>query len=213
MAVLLTLADAVRALKEGRVIIFPTETYYGLGCNAFDPDAVGKIFAIKSRPMNTPLPVVIGKREDLALLSLDVCPTAAKLMDHFWPGPLSIVLPALPTVPDLLTANAGRVAVRLSPHEATQALCRAAGMVLVASSANLSGDPPVSDMTALPEKLVSSVAGIYQQGPCPSGRSPSTVVDVTLGPGGPEVRILRPGIITAESLQNAGFTVQVQEHD
>ncbi len=204
----LSLEDACHALREGRAIVFPTETFYGLGCNALDPDAVGIIFSIKKRALNMPLPVVIAAREEVGRVAAHVPDTAALLMERFWPGPLSIVLPAHPEVPDLLTANAGRIAVRFSPHPAVLELCIATGMVLVASSANISGEPSAARREDLSPELLAGTAGIYEEGPPPPGGLSSTVVDVVQSREGSVVRILRQGVITESVLRDAGFAVE-----
>ena len=204
----LSLEAACEALRQGQLIIFPTETFYGIGCNAMDPDAVGAVFSSKKRALSLPLPVVVGGRGQLADLITHEPETASKLMDTFWPGPLSIVFPAKDEVPDLLTANAGRVAVRCSSHPAVVALCEASGLVLVASSANLSGTPPVNDPDELDPALVQSTAGVFIAGPKPSGDLPSTVVDTQETREGPVVRILRKGVISEEQIRAAGFVVE-----
>lgn len=203
----LSLEDACHALRHGKLVIFPTETFYGIGCNAMDPDAVGSIFSAKRRALSLPLPVVVYGREQLAEFVSVISETALGLMDAFWPGPLSLVLPALDEVPDLLTANVGRVAVRCSPHPAVIALCQTSGLVLVASSANISGNPPVNRAEDLDPELAACAAGIFVAGPPPVGDLPSTVVDIQETREGAVVRILRKGAISEEQLQEAGFKV------
>lgn len=203
----LTLAAAAAALREGKVIVFPTETFYGLGCDAMNPEAVGKVFSVKKRALNMPLPVVIATLDDLDRLIPYLPEGAKKLADAFWPGPLSLVLPALPEVPDLLTANAGRIAVRFSPHPAVARLREETGMALVASSANISGMPSVSRIEDLDPELLHGIAGIYDDGPAPAGDKPSTVVDVIETRSGPVARILREGAISAEDVEKIGVPV------
>ena len=198
---------ACGALLQGKIIIFPTETFYGLGCDAMNPDAVGAVFSIKKRSLAMPLPVVIGSREKLESLVALVPPLAEELMDAFWPGPLSIVMPAKPEVPDLLTANVGRIAVRYSPHPAVLRLCQATDKVLVASSANMSGVPSVSRLEDIDPELLANTAGIHVFGPEPAGGLPSTVVDVLEGRDNRYVRVLRPGGITIPDMEAAGFAV------
>lgn len=203
----LTLEAACEALARGEAVLFPTETFYGLGCDAMNPDAVGGVFSTKKRALSMPLPVVIGSRDKLAFVAAHVPPLAEALMDAFWPGPLSIVLPANPEVPDLLTANAGRIAVRFSPHPAVLDLCRVTDKVLVASSANLSGKPSVTRPEAIEPELLANTAGLYSVGPAPAGGLPSTVVDVLDGRDASYVRVLRHGAISLQALEAAGFTV------
>lgn len=203
----LSLDAAKEALAKGELILFPTETFFALGCDAMNPDAVGRVFSLKQRSLDMPLPVVIGSRDQLPLLVTSLSDYALSLMDAFWPGPLSIVLRAQPEVPDLLTANAQRIAVRFSPHPAVLQLYEATGSVLVASSANFSGAPPAATAEAIDPSLVRGPAGIFLAGPPPNGELPSTVIDIRERRGQSGVRILRPGAITAEMLQNAGFHV------
>lgn len=203
----LTFEVACDAIVQGKVVLFPTETFYGLGCDAMNPDAVGAVFSLKKRALSLPLPVVIGAREKLAAVVSHIPPLAETLMDTFWPGPLSIVMPAKPEVPDLVVAHAGRIAVRFSPHPATLHLCQATDKVLVASSANLSGSPPVSRPEDIDPALWGNSAGIYAAGPEPAGGLPSTVVDVVQEHKKSCIRVLRQGAISLQALKGAGFNV------
>lgn len=207
---LLSLKDACKAVLNGSLVIFPTETFFAVGCDAMNPDAVGSVFSIKKRALNMPLPVVIGSRDYLNRITAYVTNDAVQLMDAFWPGPLSIVLPANPEVPELLTANAGRIAVRFSPHPAVLSLCEATNRVLVASSANLSGQPSAWDFEGLDLSILAGASGVYMEEPLPEGRLPSTVVDIVEKRDKAVIRILRPGAVTMESIQAAGFEVMEQ---
>lgn len=202
----LSLDAAREALSGGKLIAFPTETFYGIGCDAMNPDAVAAVFALKRRSLSMPLPVVIDSRDTLKRLARPVVGAAATLMDAFWPGPLSIVLSALPEVPDLLTAGISRVAVRFSPHPAALALC-AAGHPVVASSANISGRPPVARPEDLDPELIPGLSGLFTDGPEPSAVLPSTVVDIREHLGKAVVRILRPGAVSRDALEAQGFSV------
>lgn len=203
----LGLAEATDALARGKLIAFPTETFLGLGCDAMDADAVSRIFALKRRSLALPLPVVISSPAMLGMLAKPVSGTAAALIEAFWPGPLSIVLAARPEVPDLLTAGAGKVAVRYSPHPAALALCEALARPVVASSANVSGRPPAVRPDELDPELLPGLEGVYSDGPEPFGRLPSTVVDIRERLGTAVVRILRPGAVSFEALESRGFPV------
>ena len=204
----LTLQQACAALRAGKTIIYPTETFYGIGCNALDADAVGAVFGLKKRELSLPLPVSVADQEQLSRIVAYVPETAQRLMDLFWPGPLSIVFPAVPEVPDLLTANKGQLAVRCSPHPAAVQLCRETGMVLVASSANVSGEAPVADVRALAPEMLAGVTGVYDELPAPQGGAPSTVVDIVPRGGEEVVRIRRAGAISEDTLTKAGFLVE-----
>lgn len=198
---------AVRALRAGEVIAFPTETFYGLGCDALNPDAVGAVYAMKRRPYSLPLPVVVGDLSQLMKVAADVPPAAEKLMTAFWPGPLSIIFRASRDVPDLLTAGTGRIAVRFSPHPGCQALCRATGLVLSSSSANVSGNAPATRPEDLDPDLLRRVTGVYDAPPLPAGGAPSTIVDILSDGGGGTVRVLRAGAISVETLRDGGFNI------
>ncbi|CAK7064257.1 MAG: Threonylcarbamoyl-AMP synthase [Desulfovibrio sp.] len=196
----LDLDAASHALKAGKVVAFPTETFYGLACDALNPDAVGAVYAVKQRPYRLPLPVIIGGRNQLDDIVAAIPPVAEKLMEAFWPGPLSIIFPASPEVPDLLTAGTGRIAVRYSSHPAAAELCRVSGLVLSASSANVSGLAPVTAAEELDPDVLAEIAGVYVDGPQPKGGEPSTIVDILADGGDGTVRILREGAISARRL-------------
>lgn len=207
----LNLDAAASALRAGEVIAFPTETFFGLGCDALNPDAVGAVYAMKQRPYGLPLPVVIGDPAQLTLVAAEVLPVAEKLMAAFWPGPLSIIFQASPEVPDLLTASTGRVAVRFSPHPGCQALCRKAGLVLSASSANISGSDPVTRPEELDQDLLKRISGVYDAAPLPAGGLPSTIVDILSDGGDGTVRVLREGAVSVKALSDANFSVVVPD--
>ena len=197
---ILDLDAASLALRAGKVVAFPTETFYGLACDALNPDAVGAVYTVKQRPYRLPLPVIVGDKSQLESVVADIPPLAQDLMDMFWPGPLSIIFRALPEVPDLLTAGTGRIAVRYSSHPAAAELCRVSNLVLSASSANISGIPPVTDPIDLDPDLVKQIAGVYVAEPAPKGDEPSTIVDILSDGSKGTVRILREGAITAARL-------------
>ena len=202
---ILTLTEARDALLAGRLLLYPTETLYGLGCDALNPDAAAGVFYVKRRSLRLPLPVVVNSPEMLERAAY-TSPAARRLMDAFWPGPLTIVLPARKEVPDLLTGRMRRVAVRFSPHPAARELCRVLGGPIVASSANISGMPAVAKREELDPELIAGVAGLYASGSEPAGGLPSTVVDVHENRGGNSIRILRRGAVSQEDLRLAGFS-------
>lgn len=203
----LDLGSAVDAVLNGKLVAFPTETFYGLGCDAMNADAVAGVFALKRRSLAMPIPVIIGDPAMLDQLALPITEITEALIEAFWPGPLSIVLDARPEIPDLLTSGGGRVAVRYSPHPTALALCKAVARPIVASSANISGNPPATQAKDLDPELLRGLAGVLTDGPEPSGRMPSTVVDIRERLGKAVVRILRPGAIPRSDLEASGFTV------
>jgi L-threonylcarbamoyladenylate synthase len=190
-----SLAAAVELLRAGELVAFPTDTVYGVGAIAWDAAAVGKLYTAKLRSLDKAIPILLADAADLALVARDLPPAAARIAAHFWPGPLTLVVPKAPAVPDEVTAGGDTVAVRIPDHELARALIRAAGAPLATTSANLSGG--VSPVTAeeAAAQLGSRIALILDGGRCPGGVA-STVVDVT----GVEPVILRPGPVTLDDL-------------
>ena len=131
------LQQALDVLNEGGLVAFPTDTVYGLGALAFDGSAVESIYAAKDRPIEKAIPVLIGDAQDLEKVGMDVPDVAYRLADHFWPGPLTIVIPKRPTLPESVSATS-TVGVRVPDHRVARALLRAAGPMAV-TSANISG--------------------------------------------------------------------------
>lgn len=209
---LLSLEEAVAALKAGRLVIFPTETVYGLGCDAFNAEAAAAIFLLKKRAPAMPLPLIIASRAQLLQAVYPPGPAASRLMELFWPGPLSLLLPVRPGLPDLLAASSRRVAVRHSSHPAAQALCLALGGPVVATSANLSGSPSAGRISDLDPLIVAGTAGIFAPGPEPAGGAPSTLAEASESRGMVSVRLLRHGALSAEAISAAGFAVQTNKH-
>lgn len=187
---------AAVALREGQTVAFPTETVYGLGGNALDPQAVRRIFAAKGRPSDNPLIVHIVSKDALPTIVSSVPPIAERLMQHFWPGPLTMIFPRAKVIPDEVTAGLDTVAVRMPDHPVALALIAAAGIPVAAPSANRSGRPSPTRAEHVVEDLWDKVALILDAGPCAVGVE-STVLDVTCDPP----MILRPGGVTKEMLE------------
>jgi L-threonylcarbamoyladenylate synthase len=194
-------ADPAGVRKVGRVILqggvaaFPTETFYGLGADACNEEALQKIFQIKGREENKPLLLLIGDRDWLSGLVSNIPPVAGRLMEKFWPGPLTLVFEASPRLSALLTGGTGRVGVRLSPHPVAQALIQAVGRAITATSANLSGQPSASVAAEVFRALGNRVDAILDGGPTAGGLG-STVLDVS----SPSPRIIRRGVISQAEL-------------
>lgn len=189
------LPEAGRMIATGALIAFPTETVYGLGANALSNESVQKIFQAKGRPSDNPLIVHIAKQDELKALAASVSPVARRLIDAFWPGPLTLVFPKTEQVPDLVTAGLSSVAVRMPAHPWALKLLEYAGVPVAAPSANRSGSPSATTWQAVREDLDGRVDGIVCGPPTEIGLE-STVVDTT----GLRPRILRPGKITYEEL-------------
>lgn len=194
---------AAQLLADGQLVAFPTETVYGLGADALNAQAVLSIFAAKGRPADNPLIVHIDDRRQLESLC-DVPPMAEKLMDAFWPGPLTLIMPRKPAVPDAVTAGLDTVAVRMPSHPAAQALLRACQLPIAAPSANRSGKPSPTTAQHVLDDMDGRIPLILDDGSSDVGLE-STVVDVCHG----QPCILRPGGITKDMLESVLGPVDV----
>jgi L-threonylcarbamoyladenylate synthase len=177
-------------------VAFPTETVYGLGASAFDEAAIRKIFAAKGRPSDNPLIAHIASLDQIPLLAKRVTPAAEKFIARFFPGPLTVILPKNPRVPDVATAGLDTIGVRMPSHKIAAAFLRACGMPVVAPSANRSGLPSPTVWQAVRDDLNGRVSCVLQGGASDVGLE-STVVDCT----GRAPRVLRAGAITLEQLR------------
>jgi L-threonylcarbamoyladenylate synthase len=186
---------AAALLRQGECVAFPTETVYGLGANALDEEAIVKIFIAKGRPEDNPLIIHCHNRSQLTDLVTGWSPQAEILMDTFWPGPLTLVLPKKPAVPDIVTGGLATVALRFPSHPVAINLLQAADLPIAAPSANISGRPSPTSAQHVLEDMSGKIAAIVDGGPTGGGVE-STVLDCTVFP----FRILRPGGITYEEL-------------
>ncbi|RKO65619.1 L-threonylcarbamoyladenylate synthase [Desulfofundulus salinus] len=198
------MARAGLILRQGGLVAFPTETVYGLGANALDALAVARIFEAKGRPQDNPLIVHVADRETVGRLACRVPASAGKLMDAFWPGPLTLVLPAADTIPRQVTAGLDSVGIRMPAHPVALALIAAAGVPVAAPSANLSGRPSPTTAEHVLQDLNGRIEVILDGGPAGVGLE-STVLDLT----GDVPVILRPGGITREELEKVIGEVRV----
>lgn len=227
------LDQAARFLRAGGVLIFPTETFYGMGCLAAHAEAVARVYQLKCRPVHKPLPLLAAHAAQVD----DVAELAAmpKGLAVFWPGPLTVLLPARACLPQALVNAEGQVAVRVTPHPLAAQLAVEAGGALTASSANLSGGEAVRSPQQLAPALLDALKldalqhaaqempifaggkGFMQHqqpillgGPMPAGGLPSTVVE-PLGcakDGAGRLRMVRVGAVGVAELVAAGFTVE-----
>jgi L-threonylcarbamoyladenylate synthase len=186
----------ISVLQEGGVVVYPTDTVYGLGASAGLPQAVVKVFEVKQRPTSMPLPLLLANVKQIAQFAEPVPPLAWLLIEKFLPGGLTLVLPKASTVPNSVTAGGDSVALRIPAHPIPVALAEGLGTAIVGTSANLSGQP--SPLTAQEASLQLSdrVDLIIDGGRCPGGKE-STVVDVT----GEKPIILREGAISREEIE------------
>lgn len=190
-------ARAAAILRAGGVVAIPTETVYGLAANAFDSDAVAKIFRAKGRPQDNPLIAHIADFEMLAELAREVPEDAVRLARAFWPGPLTMVLPKTDRVPDAVTAGLDTVAVRMPNHPVARALIAAADVPLAAPSANTSGRPSPTTARHVLDDLDGKIDAVVLGGASAVGVE-STVILLAEG----KKRLLRPGGVTREQLES-----------
>ncbi|WP_348268982.1 L-threonylcarbamoyladenylate synthase [Edaphobacter sp. DSM 109919] len=186
---------AAKILREGGTVAFPTETVYGLGANALDANAIAKIFAAKGRPSWDPLIVHVSDHEMLVNIAITT-PKAEKLIQHFWPGPLTLLLPRTSKVPDAITAGRPLIGVRMPSHPLALALIRAAGVPIAAPSANRFGHTSPTTADHVLEDLDGRIDAILDGGPTTVGVE-STVLDPNQSP----MLIYRPGAITPEMIE------------
>lgn len=186
---------AGKLIAEGELVAFPTETVYGLGGDALDPDASRKIYAAKGRPSDNPLIVHIAEFDDMKRVAREVPEQARKLADAFWPGPLTMIVWKSDAVPEATTGGMQTVAVRMPNHPVALELIRRSGCLIAAPSANTSGRPSPTEAQHVAEDLSGKIAMILDGGPVGIGIE-STIIDLTEE----KPMILRPGYITPEML-------------
>ncbi|MFT6864029.1 MAG: L-threonylcarbamoyladenylate synthase [Akkermansiaceae bacterium] len=201
-------AEAVAILQDGGLVALPTETVYGLAADAFNAEAVAKIFEVKERPSFDPLIVHIGHKRDLELVA-EVPEELEEIVDEliatYWPGPLTLVLPKKPSVPDLVTSGLDTVAVRLSSHEVMRAVARE--MPIAAPSANRFGRISPTSADAVMAELAGKIPMVVDGGACRDGLE-STIVAPEMTEKGPVLRLLRPGPISREDLRKIAKVIK-----
>lgn len=193
---------ALERLRAGGVVAIPTDTLYGLAADALNADAVVRIYDIKGRPADMPLPVLVAGWEQVAqvadLTDPAVRAPAGKLAARFWPGALTLVLPAAAGLPPLLTAGQDTIAVRMPDHAVPLALCRGLGHPITGTSANPSGDADITSAAELEECLGGLVDGMITLGAPPQGAASSIVAVSTTG-----LRLLREGVLPYSEIERA----------
>ena len=192
------ISEAGALLAGGQVVAIPTETVYGLAANALDADAVLRIFEAKGRPQDNPLIVHISAPEQLEQLAEDLSPAVWRMAEHFWPGPLTMVVKKKALIPGRTSAGLDTVGIRMPAHPVARAIIDAAGVPLAAPSANTSGKPSPTTARDVLDDMNGKIPAIVDGGACSVGVE-STVVDMT----GPYPQILRPGAITEEMIAEA----------
>ncbi len=187
---------AIDIIKRGGLVAFPTETVYGLGANALDKKAVRKIFKVKGRPLDNPLIVHIANKKEIYKLAKKISKKTEKLMDKFWPGPLTLILHKKKIVPDEVTAGGNTIAIRIPKNKIALELIKTVGYPIAAPSANLAGRPSPTIAQHVFEDLGDKIGLILDGGLTKIGVE-STVIDLTVEPP----QILRPGEISFEELK------------
>ncbi|MDF1711533.1 MAG: L-threonylcarbamoyladenylate synthase [Akkermansiaceae bacterium] len=201
-------AEAVALLEDGGVVALPTETVYGLAADAFNAEAVAKVFEVKERPSFDPLIVHIGHKRDLELVAKvpeELDEVVDELMATYWPGPLTLVLPKKEDVPDLVTSGLETVAVRMSSHEVMRAVARE--IPVAAPSANRFGRISPTSADAVMEELGGKIPMVIDGGACRDGLE-STIIAPEMSEKGPILRLLRPGPISREDLRKIAKVIR-----
>jgi L-threonylcarbamoyladenylate synthase len=193
---------ASEVVQAGGVIVYPTETLYGIGANAWDGTAIAKVRAIKRREGQKPILVVIKDEDQLASLTNQITDEARLLISQFWPGPLTLVFKATKQVPDLLSQGHGTIGVRIPSSPFCLRLLSLCGCPLTSTSANLSGGPTLHSVVDIKRAIPRGVDLFLDAGEL-KPRLPSTVLDVTVSPP----RILRCGAVSSEDIQRVVPTI------
>lgn len=193
----LMIARAVEILTEGGVIAYPTETFYGLGADGENEEAIKKIFLIKKRDRKNPIPVIIGDENSLRYLVADIPEIGHALIKNFWPGPLTLVFRASQNVSPLLTAGTGKIGIRISSHPIATLLARRLSHPLTATSANISDAEECTTAEEVLHHLGDRIDAVIDGGETPGGKG-STIIDITKTPP----VFLRKGAVSVSKIKN-----------
>lgn len=191
------LEKAVETLNNGGIIAYPTETFYGLGVKFDNEDSLRRLYELKQRPEEKPMPLIIGSREMLPMVLVSINNTASALMDKFWPGPLTLILRAKKELSQYLTAGTDNIAVRIPGESIALQLAIMMGFPITATSANLSGMPSAEDAETVLRYFGNTIDLIIDGGKTPGGFS-STIIDVT----GEKIKIVREGAMPVSALKD-----------
>ena len=187
--------EAAEVIRRGGVVVFPTRCLYGLGADAMNPNAVERIIEIKQRPQDNPILVLIHSKKQLEMLVEEIPPNADAVMEEFWPGKVTLVFEARDILPGLLTAQTGKIGVRLPGHPVAAAILKQIKGPVTGTSANVSGRPGCSSLPDMNPQIIGQVDLVLDAGTLQGGAG-STVVDITVEPP----RILREGQVTANQI-------------
>ena len=190
-----TIGKAAASMKKGGLVVFPTSSFYGLGTEAFNAEAVDKVFRVKNRDPQKPVLILVASLADVATLVRSIPKTAMRLMEAFWPGGLTLVFHAADLLPSNLTGYTGKIGIRLASHPVASALVTAMGGPITGTSANLSGKGSCTTVAEIDRYIKDQVDLVLDAGKLAGGKG-STVVDVTQDPP----KILREGAVGAEKV-------------
>lgn len=189
------LEQAAELIKQGKIVVFPTETVYGIGTNGLDENAVKKLYEVKQRPLSKPISLLVSNMEMVNLIAKDITEVEYKIMEKFFPGPLTIILKKKEIVPDILTAGQDTVGVRMPRGEVARKLVEYANVPIAAPSANISGEPSGTNLQEIKKHFEGKVDYFIDGGNSELSLS-STIVQVVDG----KLQILRQGSITLEQI-------------
>ena len=189
------LKKAVELIQKGKIVVFPTETVYGIGTNGLDENTVKKLYKVKQRPLNKPITLLVSNMEMVELLAKDITETEYKIMKKFFPGPLTIILKKKQIVPDIVTSGQDTVGIRMPSGEIAKKLIEKAGVPIATPSANVTGEPSGTNLQDI-EKTFKEKVDFYIDGGESGLRLASTIVQVVNG----RIQILRQGSITLEQI-------------
>ena len=190
------LEKAAELIKQGKIVVFPTETVYGIGTNGLDEQAVKNLYNVKQRPLNKPISLLVSNMEMVNEIARDITDTEYKIMEKFFPGPLTIILKKKNIVPDIVTAGQDTVGIRMPSGEIARKLVEIAGVPIAAPSANISGEPSGTNLQEI-KKNFEGKADFFIDGGISEIGFASTIVQVIDG----KPKILRQGSITLEEIK------------
>ena len=190
------LEKAAELIKQGKIVVFPTETVYGIGTNGLDENAVRRLYKVKQRPLNKPISLLVSDMEMVNLIAKDITETEYKIMEKFFPGPLTIILKKKDIVPDIVTAGQDTVGVRMPSGEIARKLVELASVPIATPSANITGEPSGTNLKEIEKHFKEKVDFYIDGGESELGLA-STIVKVVDG----KPQILRQGSITLEEIE------------
>ncbi len=191
------LEQAAESIRSGGLVAFPTDTFFALGADGMNPDAVENVFEVKGRNPGTPVPLLISDVEMVDALNTAFPDQLKRLADHFWPGALTVVLPASNDVPQVVTAGTNTVGLRVPDHDLARQLIQMSGVPITGTSCNLTGREPTKE-AAVVQQVFGDLISICIDAECGESSAPSTVISYEAG----RIEVLRKGAISIDSMRN-----------